>query len=74
MKTLLFLSLSLFSVFSASAEEEIRIDSETEILRELDQIHSMGSEWNDKLQEARSRAFEIDPTIVINEGQLQEAL
>lgn len=60
------LFLITFSMATFAKNEAIEIDSEKEILRELDQIHTMGStQWSKKLEEARENSSEIEKTHIL---------
>lgn len=49
----LFVTVVLLSPLAANANENIRPDMEQEILRQLEQIRTMGRKWNKKLEEAQ---------------------
>lgn len=66
LRKILPLFLIAFSMAAFAKDEAIEIDSEKEILRELDQIHSMGStQWSRKLEEARLNSAEIEKTHIL---------
>ena len=61
LKQALILTMMMLSMAAFAQDEVHEIDSEKEILRELDQIHSMGSnKWSQKLEEARLNSYEIE--------------
>jgi sensor domain CHASE-containing protein len=50
---LFFVSMVLLSPLAAKANENIRPDMEQEILRQLEQIKTMGKKWNKKPEESQ---------------------
>lgn len=70
-----FLFLMSISVAASASDEAIEIDSEKEILRELEQIHTMGSgQWSRKLEEARMNSKEFQDSTETLPVHLTESL